>query len=139
MRLYEITNPEQLDEAPYLGKKYVPVPIYDIIDNNAPGQFGFDPQAIIKQTGGASPVVKFKDGKYYTFKSEDDKTVTIMQIGQQNDSKFVEVGGIFDPKTLGVPYKENNYTHYVDISMNDFLKLAGHYSSGEAAEFGITD
>jgi hypothetical protein len=139
MRLYEITNPEQLDEAPYLGKKYVPVRIYDIISNNGAGQFRFSPQAIIKQTGGASPVVKFKDGKYYTFKSEDDKTVTIMQIGQQNDSKFVEVGGIFDPKTLGVPYKENNYTHYVDISMNDFLKLAGHYSSGEAAEFGITD
>ena len=131
MRHYiNLIESAQIDEAPYLGKKYVPVDIHDIIDyyNDGKGMFVsqqypvIDPIAIQKLTRGATPVVKFKDGKYYTFTSEDDKTVTIIQIGQTNDNNFIQTA--FNPKTLGVPYTPNNNTHFVDISMDDFLSLA---------------
>ena len=83
---------EQLAEAPYLDKNYIPVDIDDILAmGDEDGQYTWrglpnpnytpiiDPVKIQKLTKGATPVVKL-DGDYYTFSSEDDKTVHVQMV-----------------------------------------------------------
>ena len=82
-----VESAEHLDEAPYLDKNYIPVDIDDIIDyyNDGKGMFVsqdypvIDPIKIQKLTKGATPVVKLDDN-YYTFTSEDDKTVNVQMV-----------------------------------------------------------
>ena len=87
-----VESAEHLAEAPYLDKNYVPVDIDAIIDYYDDGKGMFvsqqypviDAIAIQKLTKGATPVVKldmptFGVG-YYTFTSEDDKTVYVQMV-----------------------------------------------------------
>ena len=87
LKNYYAAGGKTLFEAPYLDKNYIPVDIDDIITyhNDDKGMFVsqnfpvIDPYKIQKLTKGATPVVKLDDG-YYTFSSEDDKTVHVQLV-----------------------------------------------------------